>query len=68
MLECRPFQAKLWKTLIGLFAGLFTVPLTCQSRFYPLLFARFQVEGVSLYFLDDVLGLDLAFETAQGIL
>ncbi len=54
--------------LILLFASFFTTTLACQSLFYPLLLARFQVVGVTLHFLDDVFLLHLAFETAEGIL
>ncbi len=54
--------------LILLFASFFTTTLACQSLFYPLLFARFQVVGVTLHFFDDVFLLNLALETTEGIL
>src|SRR5581483_2627594 len=54
--------------LILLLARLFPAALTGQGFFHPLLFTRFQVEAVALYFLNDVLLLDLPFEAAQGIL
>ena len=68
MLECRPFQAKLLEKLVLFLACLFPVPLPRQGCFYALFLAGFQVEGVPLHFLDDVLCLDLTLETAQGIL
>ena len=54
--------------LVLLFAGLFTAAFTRQRLFYALLFARLEVKGVTLHFLDDVLLLDLALETPQGVL
>src|SRR5512146_717634 len=39
--------------LILLFASFFATTLACQSLFYPLLFARLQVGGVTLHFPND---------------
>jgi len=56
-------------------AGLFEIPATLlpvslsgQSLFDPFPFARLQVEGVLLHFLDDVLLLDFPLEPAEGVL
>jgi len=53
--------------LVLLFTSLFAIPLTCQRLFYTALFTGFQVEGVTLDFLDDVLLLYLALKPAQRI-
>src|SRR6185437_1627582 len=55
-------------SLVLLFPGLLTIPLARQRFFHAALLAWFQVEGVTLDFLDDVLGLHLALEPAQRIL
>jgi len=62
------FKPKLLEKLVLFLAGLFAVPLPGQGRFYPLFLTGLQVEGMPLYFFDDVLSLDLAFEAAQGVL
>ena len=54
--------------LVRFFADLFAVALAGKGFLDTLLLAWFQVEGVTLDFLDDVLGLNLALEAAQGIL
>ena len=54
--------------LVLLFPSLFTAALSRQRFFYSLFFARLEVEGVTLHFLNDVLLLDFAFKTTQGIL
>src|SRR5438309_3287125 len=54
--------------LILLSAGLFPGALSRQRFFYSALRTWLQVERVTLHFLDDVLGLNLALEPAQGIL
>ena len=54
--------------LILLFASFFTATLARQGFFYALFLARLQVVGVTLYFFDDVFLLNLALETAEGIL
>lgn len=56
------------KNLILLFPSLLTIPLARQRFLYATFFAWFQVEGVTLYFLNDVLRLHLALESAQSIL
>jgi hypothetical protein len=53
---------------IRLFANLFPGTLSRQSLLYSALIARLQVEGVTLHFLDDVLGLNFAFESTKSIL
>ena len=50
-----------------LLARFLAAALPSQRFFHPLLFARFQVEGVTLYFLDDVLLLHLPFEAAKRV-
>ena len=54
--------------LILFLADLLAIALTCQRFLHSLFLARFQVERVALNFLDDVFGLNLALEAAQGIL
>jgi hypothetical protein len=39
----------------------------CQRLLDAFLFTRFQVKGMSLYFLNDVFLLNLSFETPQRI-
>jgi hypothetical protein len=53
------------EALLGISRTLFPVALARQSFLRALLLTRLQVEGMSLDFLDDVLLLDLALETAQ---
>lgn len=55
-------------TSVLLFARLFPAALASQSFLHALPLARLQVEGVTLYLLDDVFLLHFAFESAQGIL
>jgi len=50
-----------------LFTGLFAVTFPRQGLLYALLFTWFQVERVSLDFLDDVFRLHFAFETTESI-
>ena len=54
--------------LVAFQPGLFANPLACQGFFDSSLFARFQVEGMTLDFLDDVFLLYLALETPEGVL
>src|SRR5579864_4657308 len=61
-------QRPLMSDLILLSAGLFPGALSRQGLFYSALRTWLQVERVTLYFFDDVLGLNLALEPAQGIL
>ena len=53
--------------LLNLPAILLPVSFAGQRLLGPELLARFQVEGVSLDLLDDVLLLDLSLETAKGV-
>ena len=53
--------------LVLLFTCLFAAALARQRFFHALLFARLEVEGVTLHFLDDVLLLDLALKTPQRV-
>jgi hypothetical protein len=50
--------------LVLLFTSLFAITLACQSCLDTTLFARFQVVGVTLDFLDDVFLLNLPLESA----
>ena len=54
--------------LVLLFTSLLAAALARQRFFNAFLLARLEVEGVTLHFLDDVLLLDFAFKTTQGIL
>jgi hypothetical protein len=53
------------EALLGIPCTLFTIALARQSFLGALLLTRFQVEGMPLDFLNDVLLLNLALETAQ---
>jgi hypothetical protein len=53
--------------LVPLFANLLSGTLLRQSLLHPASLARLQVVGVTFHFLNDVLGLDLALEAAQGV-
>ena len=55
----------LWSIL--LFTSLLAIPLARQSCLDAALFTRFEVVGVTLNFLDDVLLLNLALKPAQRI-
>ena len=57
-----------YKNLVLLFTSLLTIPLACQSCLHATLFAWLEVVGVTLYFLDDVLLLDLTLKPAQCVL
>ena len=54
--------------LLLFFPSFFPAALSRQSFLHAPLFTGFQIEGVALHFFDDVLLLDLALESAQGIL
>jgi uncharacterized protein (DUF697 family) len=54
--------------LVLFFADFLPIPFTSESFFDALLLAWFQVERVTLDFLDDVFRLHLTLETAQSIL
>jgi len=68
----RPSPCKLSRLAISrsvLFVpGLLASPLAGQRCFYSSLLSRFQVEGMLLDFLDDILLLDFAFEATQRVL
>ncbi len=51
-----------------LLTDLLPVPLACKCFLHALLFAWFQVEGVTLDLFDDVLRLHLPLETTKSIL
>ncbi len=53
--------------LVLLFSDLLTVALTSQRLFHALFLARLQIEGMPLDLFNDVFGLYLAFEAAEGI-
>jgi hypothetical protein len=54
--------------LVLLFASFLAAALARQRFLHAFLFARLEVKGVTLHFLDDVLLLDLSLETPQGVL
>jgi hypothetical protein len=54
--------------LVLLLTRLFPAAFASQRFLHALFLAGFQVVGVSFYFLDDVLLLDLALEPAQSVL
>lgn len=49
-------------------ADLLSIPLSGKRLLHTLFLSRLEVERVLLYLFDDVLRLDLAFETTEGIL
>jgi hypothetical protein len=53
--------------LVLLFTSFLAIPLARQRFLYAALFARLQVEGVTLHFLNNVFLLDLALKPAQRI-
>ena len=53
--------------LVLLLTDLLAIALAGKRFFHALLFARLQVEGMTLHFLDDVFRLDLALKAAQRI-
>src|SRR5207247_2500854 len=54
--------------LVLLFTNLLAIALARQRFLHALLFTWFQVERVTLDFLDNVFGLHLALKAPQGIL
>jgi hypothetical protein len=56
------------RQLVLFLPDLLAITLTRQRFLHSLLLTRFQIKRVPLNFLDDVLGLHFALETAQGIL
>ncbi len=53
--------------LVLLFTSFFAIPLSCERLLDTALFARFQVEGMTFDFFNDVFLLNLAFKPAQCI-
>jgi hypothetical protein len=53
--------------LVLFFPGFFPATLARQGFLHPFLFARFQVEGMTLHFLNDVFLLHLALKPAQSV-
>src|SRR5579859_666319 len=53
---------------VAVFADFLFRPLARQGLLYAALFSRLQVIRMPLHFLDDVLGLYLAFEPAERVL
>ena len=64
----RPWERRPSRELVLLFTSFFPAALARQRFFHALLFARLEVEGMTLHFLDNVLLLDLTLEAAQGVL
>jgi len=62
--EGRPGRSGPAVELVLLFTSLFAAALARQCFFHTLLFARLEVKGVTLHFLNNVLLLHLAFEAA----
>ena len=62
-----PLERRPTVLLVLLFTSLFATALARQRFFHTLLFARLEVEGMSLDLLDDVLLLDLTLEASQGV-
>ena len=63
-----PKRPALVNSLVLLFARFLAAALTRQSFFHPLPFAGLQVERVTFYFFNYVLGLYLPLETAKSVL
>jgi len=55
------------RELILLFTCLLATALARQRFFHAFLFARLKVKGVTFHFLDNVLLLNLALKTPQGV-
>ena len=54
--------------LVLLLTSFLAAALTRQRFFHALSFAGLQVERVTLYFLNNVIGLDFPFEAAKRVL
>jgi len=65
------FGPQLWGCgplgLVLLFSRFFPAALACQRFLHTLLFAWFQVKGVTFHFLNDVFLLNLALEAAESV-
>ena len=64
----RTRQRPLGLRSVLLFAYFFSGTLAGQGLLHPAFLAWLQIVGVTLHFLNDVFGLNLALETAQGVL
>jgi hypothetical protein len=64
----RPFHAQVFTCLVLFFANLLARSFPSQRSLHTLFFARLQVKGVSLYFLDNVFLLYLPLKTAKSVL
>jgi hypothetical protein len=53
-----------YRELLGVSSAFLAIALACKRFLRPLLFTRFQVEGVSFDLLDNVFLLDLALKAA----
>lgn len=53
---------------VGFLANFFSGTLSGQGFLHPAFRTRLQVEGVTLYFLNDVFCLNLSLEPTQGVL
>jgi hypothetical protein len=65
--EGPPSERRPTSELVLLLTSFFAAALARQRFFHTLLFARLEVEGMTLHFLDDVLLLDLTLEAAQSV-
>ena len=66
---CFPHQETArFKFLVLFLTRLLTATLPSQRFFHPLFFTRFQVEGVTFHFFNDVLLLHFPFEAAKRVL
>ncbi len=61
-----PTSSFCW-SLVLFFTDFLPIALACECFLHALLLAWFQVEGVALYFLDDVFRLHFALKTAECI-
>ena len=63
----RPVLSSVLLLLVLLFTSFLAAALARQRFFYALSFAGLQIERVTLYFLNDVLGLYLSLEPAKRV-
>ena len=63
-----PFSSGPAVTLVLLFASFLAAALARQRFFHAFLFARLEVKGVTLDFLNNVLLLNFPLKAAQGVL
>ena len=62
----RSLDSGYW-TLFGIPSALLPVTLSCKGLLHPFLFAGLQVEGMTLYFLDNVFLLNLPLKPAESV-